>query len=132
MCYVNNIAYSSAPRLQDWIERAFLDVHVHVDANLPPEEPALHLIDPSDGLLDVVLLTQNPLTLQALRSVIIGDGNAQATVHLFQGKRVTVVTDPPQPLWIDGEECGQTPATIQVLAGAVEVIVPEAAAAKGA
>lgn len=123
MCYVNNIAYSSAPRLQDWVEKVFLDVRVHGDAT-PPEEQALHLIDPSDGLLDVVLLTQNPFSLRALRSVIVGDGDEQATVHLFQGKHVELVADPPQPLWIDGEECGRTPAEIQVVAGAVEVIVP--------
>jgi len=124
LCYINNIAYSSAPRLQDWVERVFLDVRVH-GGEAPPEEQALHLITPTDGLLDVVLLTQNPFSLRALRSVIVGAGEEQATVHLFQGQRVKLVADPPQPLWIDGEECGTTPANIQVIPGAIEVIVPE-------
>lgn len=125
MCYVNNVAYARTPRLQDWVERAFLDVQAHVDGEVVSlAEPALHAIDPSDGLLDVVLLTQDPFTLGALKSILVRSGEAQATVHLLQGKRIRISADPPQPLWIDGENHGETPATIQAVPGAVEVIVP--------
>ena len=81
--------------------------------------------DPSDGLLDVVLLAQNPFTLRTLKSIVVGNGDAQATDHLLQGRRIEVTAEPPQPLWIDGEECGKTPATIQVVAGVIELVVPQ-------
>ena len=125
MCYVNNIAYSRSPKLQDWVERTFLDVHVH--AGDEPEsavEPLLQTIDPTDGLLDIMLLSQDPFTLQALKSFVVRSGDAQATVHFRQGKRVRIEADPPQGLWIDGEACGTTPADIQIVPAAVEVVVP--------
>jgi len=125
MCYVNNVAYSRSPRLQDWVERTFLDVKVHHDDE--PEsaaEPLLQTIDPTDGLLDIMLLSQDPFTLQALKSFVVRSGDAQATVYFRQGKRVRIEADPPQGLWIDGEECGTTPADIQIVPAAVEVIVP--------
>ena len=81
-------------------------------------------IDPTDGLLDIMLLSQDPFTLQALKSFVVRSGDAQATVHFRQGKRVRIEADPPQGLWIDGEACGTTPADIQIVPAAVEVVVP--------
>lgn len=128
MCYVNNIAYAHTPRLQDWVERAFLDVKAHVGSEVvSAEQPILHAIDPCDGLLDVVLLTRDPFTLKALTSVLVRSEEMQATVHLLQGKRIRLTADPAQPLWIDGEEFGETPVTIEAIAGALEVVVPEPA-----
>ena len=125
LCYVNNIAYSRSPRLQDWIERTFLDMKVHEgDKAEPAGEPLLQTIDPTDGLLDIILLTQDPFTLQALKSVVVRDGEAQATVHFLQGKHIRIEADPPQGLWIDGEECGTTPAELQVVPQAISVVVP--------
>ncbi len=125
MCYVNNVAYSRSPKLQDWIERTFLDVKVHEgDEPESAEEPLLQTIDPTDGLLDIMLLTQDPFTLQALKSVVVRSGDAQATVHFLQGKHIHIEADPPQGLWIDGEECGTTPSDIQIVPAAVEVVVP--------
>jgi len=125
MCYVNNVAYSRSPKLQDWVERTFLDVKAHTGEEAESaEEPLLQTIDPTDGLLDIMLLTQDPFTLQALKSVVVRSGDEQATVHFLQGKRVRIEADPPQGLWIDGEECGTTPADIQIVPAAVEVVVP--------
>jgi diacylglycerol kinase family enzyme len=125
MCYVNNVAYSRSPKLQDWVERSFLDVKVHTgDGPESAGEPLLQTIDPTDGLLDIILLSQDPFTLQALKSFVVRSGDAQAAVHFRQGKRVRIEADPPQGLWIDGEECGTTPADIQIVPAAVEVVVP--------
>jgi diacylglycerol kinase family enzyme len=125
MCYVNNIAYSRSPRLQDWVERTFLDVKVHTgDEPESAAEPLLQTIDPTDGLLDIMLLSQDPFTLQALKSFVVRSGDSQATVHFRQGKRIRIEADPPQGLWIDGEECGTTPADIQIVPAAIEVIMP--------
>lgn len=125
MCYVNNVAYSRSPKLQDWVERTFLDVQIHTgDEPESAAEPLLQTIDPTDGLLDIMLLSQDPFTLQALKSFVVRSGDAQATVHFRQGKRVRIEADPPQGLWIDGEACGTTPADIRIVPAAVEVIVP--------
>ena len=125
MCYVNNVAYSRSPKLQDWVERTFLDVKVHGgDEPASAEEPLLQTIDPSDGLLDIVLLSQDPFTLQAFKSMVVRSGDAQATAHFIQGKHIRIEADPPQGLWIDGEECGTTPADIQIVPAAIEVVVP--------
>lgn len=124
MCYVNNIAYSRSPRLQDWVERTFLDVKVHTgDEPESAAEPLLQTIDPTDGLLDIMLLSQDPFTLQALKSFVVRSGDTQATVHFRQGKRVRIEADPPQGLWIDGEAWGTTPADIQIVPAAIEVVV---------
>lgn len=125
MCYVNNVAYSRSPRLQDWVERTFLDVKVHSgDEPTSAVEPLLQTIDPTDGLLDIVLLSQDPFTLQAFKSFVVRSGETQATVHFIQGKHIRIEADPPQGLWIDGEECGTTPADIQIVPAAIEVVVP--------
>ena len=125
MCYVNNVAYSRSPKLQDWLERTFLDVKVHAgDEPEPAAAPLLQTIDPTDGLLDIVLLSQDPFTLQAFKSMVVRSGDAQATVHFIQGKHIRIEADPPQGLWIDGEECGTTPADIQIVPAAIEVVVP--------
>lgn len=126
MCYVNNIAYSRAPQLQGWIERTLLDVHVHDgQSSESAAGTVLQTIDPSDGLLDIVLLTQDPFTLQAIKSFVVRDGDTQATVHFLQGKHIRIEADPPQGLWIDGEECGTTPAVLRVVPRAITVVVPE-------
>ncbi len=125
MCYVNNVAYSRSPRLQDWVERTFLNVKVHGgDEPASAAEPMLQTIDPTDGLLDIVLLSQDPFTLQAFKSVVVRSGETQATVHFIQGKHIRIEADPPQGFWIDGEECGTTPADIQIVPAAIEVVVP--------
>lgn len=126
LCYVNNIAYSRAPQLQDWLERTFLDVQVRNGSeNGNAQEPVLQTIDPTDGLLDIVLLTQNPFNIHAIKSFVMHSGEEQATVHFLQGKRIHIDADPPQPLWIDGEACGTTPATLQAVPQAITVVVPE-------
>ncbi len=126
LCYVNNIAYSRAPQLQDWLERLFLDVQVHNgDESSSAQEPVLQTIDPTDGLLDVVLLTQNPFNIHSIKSFVVHSGEEQATVHFIQGKRIHIDADPPQTLWIDGEECGTTPAYLQAVPRAITVVVPD-------
>jgi diacylglycerol kinase family enzyme len=39
-------------------------------------------------------------------------------------RRIVIDADPPQPLQLDGEVWGTTPATIEVVPGAAQVIVP--------
>ncbi len=127
LCFVNNIAYAKTPRLQNWVERFFLDVRAHDggDAVAVPE-PVLHTIDPSDGLLDVLLLVPETLTLTSLATALVRADETVARAHLFQGKRIRLETDPPQSVGIDGELLGDTPVTIEVVPHAIEVVVPNA------
>ncbi len=44
----------------------------------------------------------------------------------FSGRKVTVATDPPLPISIDGEVLAKTPITARVAAGVIEVMAPPA------
>jgi YegS/Rv2252/BmrU family lipid kinase len=42
----------------------------------------------------------------------------------FRGRTLRIATDPPLAISIDGEVCGKTPATVEIAARAIEVVVP--------
>jgi YegS/Rv2252/BmrU family lipid kinase len=42
----------------------------------------------------------------------------------FRGRKLRIATDPPLAISIDGEVCGKTPATVEIAARAIEVVVP--------
>jgi diacylglycerol kinase family enzyme len=44
----------------------------------------------------------------------------------FSGRKVTVATDPPLPISIDGEVLAKTPVTARVAAAVIEVMAPPA------
>lgn len=126
VCLVNNVGYSGAQRLSQLAERLFLDVKSHLGGEvIEPEQPVLQTIGPTDGLLDVILLTQDPLTLRSLSSLLIRNAESQATVHLFQGRRITIESTPPLPVNMDGEDGWATPGQFEIIPGAIEVLVPE-------
>jgi diacylglycerol kinase family enzyme len=47
-----------------------------------------------------------------------------ARAHLFQGKKITITTSPNQTIMLDGEASLDTPGEIEIMPGALEVIVP--------
>ena len=79
-----------------------------------------------DGALDVLVITRMPkLKLLALfPKVIAGQHTGHPAVRLFRARRLTLRCDPPQPLNIDGDVSGTTPAEITVRPGALSVIAP--------
>ena len=88
-------------------------------------------IAPDDGLLDVVVLRANSFS-QSLRAVwhllrvapsALGE---VAYVAHARGREVSVVTDPVQPVQLDGEPGGETPFTATVVPGAIQILVPGA------
>ena len=88
-------------------------------------------IAPDDGLLDVVVLRANSFS-QSLRAVwdllrvapsTLGE---VAYVAHARGREVSVVTDPVQPVQLDGEPGGETPFTATVVPGAIQILVPAA------
>lgn len=126
LCLVNNVGYSNSDRLRDIVERAFLEVQVHGDDSLETVDgTVLDQITPDDGLLDVVLITSTQSVLESIFSLPLRNkDSALAKAHLFQGKRISISTTSPQKITLDGEEGGQTPAEIELLPAAMEIIVP--------
>jgi diacylglycerol kinase family enzyme len=127
LCLVNNIGYSNSQRLQDLVERLFLDVHIHKGSGdpIPAESTVLNHISPEDGLLDVLLVGGEHSLLQSLSSLVIrSDDNALAKVHFFQGNRISIAATPVQPVLLDGEASCETPIQVEVIPRAIDVIVP--------
>ena len=51
-------------------------------------------------------------------------GESEAGIYAWQGREITLESDPPQSVWLDGEEYGPTPVTAKVMPATLEVIVP--------
>jgi diacylglycerol kinase family enzyme len=81
-------------------------------------------IQVDDGLLDVLLLSAKLESALALGSYALELDNRWSGLYHRQVSEISIVADPPQPLWLDGEYYGQTPVTIQVVPGAIQVVVP--------
>ena len=82
-------------------------------------------IDPSDGMLDVVVIRKAdlPTLLSVAASVISGSGRS-TELQRWQGREVVVEADPPQTVTVDGEIVEDTPLVVRVIPHAVRVIVP--------
>jgi diacylglycerol kinase (ATP) len=79
-----------------------------------------------DGCLDICLVAEvsKPTLLYNLTQIFSGRHVRCSAVTMLKAKCLTVDADPPQPLLIDGEVCGTTPATITLLPGALPFLVP--------
>jgi len=91
-------------------------------------------MDVSDGLLDVIVMQKaqwkklhSRLTsaLHLVRKKTEEPEEIRLVDH-WQARNVTVDADPPQLMHIDGDVRGQTPIHVQVVPGAVDIIVPSA------
>jgi diacylglycerol kinase (ATP) len=84
-----------------------------------------HAIDVGDGLLDVVLIedTSVPSLLAAAATAVTARELAGPMRH-WQAHEVTVVTDPPQPVAVDGELLDVERVTVRVVSQALKVVVP--------
>lgn len=87
-------------------------------------------IEADDGQLSITLATPKhqwgvvttaaDLFLSALQKRSV-EGE---TVHSCKAREVTVETDPPQDVYIDGEPCGTTPITVTCYPRSLTVLVP--------
>ena len=77
-----------------------------------------------DGELDVMVITAmpKPQLLALFPKVIAGQHAGHPAVRLFRARRLVIDCDPPQPLNIDGDVSGATPAEIVVEPAALKVI----------
>ena len=80
---------------------------------------------PDDGLLEVfVLNNKNIKTLAAAAERVIHLNTQTAQSFIIQGKKISIDTDPDQPVWTDGEYTGRTPISMEIVPDGLQVIVP--------
>ena len=82
---------------------------------------------PSDGLLDVVTIgdvTKRDLVL-TMPKIYRGTHLPHPKAEALRGRVVTVETDEPVPVELDGEQPGTTPARFEVLPGALGCGCPQ-------
>lgn len=79
-----------------------------------------------DGLLDLCLVgaVSKAALLYQLTQVFSGAHVKHPAVTMLRASKITFDADPPQPLLIDGEVLGTTPATVSLLPGALPMKVP--------
>ncbi len=78
-------------------------------------------VSPYDGLLDIVLLGKGFKGLASAIDRAAGIDEQWGISH-WQGREVTVESDPLKPVWCDGEPFGDTPKTIRIIPGAVQIL----------
>jgi diacylglycerol kinase (ATP) len=84
--------------------------------------------EPDDGLFDVLLIgdvTRAEL-LQTMPKLYRGTHLPHPKGELLRGRVVTVESEEPLPIELDGEQPGTTPARFEVVPGALRVRVPSA------
>lgn len=95
---------------------------------IPPLVRLRHGIVPDDGLLDVVMLRAGTM-VESVRAIwdLLADGPAHGRDHFVRfarGQEIQVVSDPVEPVQMDGEPAGLTPFTASIVPGALTVMVP--------
>jgi diacylglycerol kinase family enzyme len=80
-----------------------------------------------DGLFDILVINAGTFveTMDAAWRMITGLGHGGARVAFLSGKSVTIETDEPRPVEFDGELCGETPFTAEIVPGAINIVVPK-------
>jgi diacylglycerol kinase family enzyme len=78
----------------------------------------------SDGYLDLFAVTRGIQPLRAVSHHLFHLGDSQAGIYHWRGKEISLESDTPQDVWIDGELDGQTPFTASVIPQALEIVVP--------
>jgi diacylglycerol kinase (ATP) len=84
-----------------------------------------HRASVADGLLDVCIFPGRALALKFwyLLLVLLGRHDAHPDVIYRQVRELHVQARPPIPIQLDGEPAGQTPALVQIVPGALRVLV---------
>lgn len=87
--------------------------------------PAAPRADPEDGRFDVVAFPEMDLGRIAgmLPRTLLGRHQDHEEILSRRARRLEVTSDPPMPFNADGEQCGRTPVTFELLPGALSVVV---------
>jgi len=82
-----------------------------------------------DGRLDVCIVRARTAIdyLRVTRAVLLGQQRRSPNIHcLSAGRNISIGSDQPLPVQADGELIGHTPVQMELVPGAVRVIVPAA------
>jgi YegS/Rv2252/BmrU family lipid kinase len=79
---------------------------------------------PFDGLLDVFVVSRNPVSLMSAESRFLHLPTPDARLYYWRGCEITIEAKPEQTIWMDGEYHGASPVTAQVVPGALCVVAP--------
>ncbi len=88
-------------------------------------------LEADDGLLDVTIFAPAGIpgaiaaSYHLFQTALTGNPVTRPDVGYVRAQRVTIVTNPPQKLMLDGDLIGTTPATVECIPNAIAVIVPE-------
>jgi YegS/Rv2252/BmrU family lipid kinase len=84
-----------------------------------------------DGLLDVTIVAPANRTgaiaasYELLTSALKGDATTRPDIGYLRTKKLTITTEPPQKVVIDGEVRGTTPVTIECIPNGLTVFSPQ-------
>ncbi len=84
-----------------------------------------------DGLLDVTIIAPANRTgaiaasYELLTSALTGDATTRPDIGYLRAKKLTITTEPPQKVVIDGEVRGTTPVTIECIPNSLTVFSPQ-------
>ncbi len=81
-----------------------------------------HSYSVDDGLLDCFRIDQHDYSTLAAAALRFLD-LAKVTKFHRQARTIRIETQPDQPVWTDGEYIGRTPLTVDVMPGALSVVV---------
>jgi YegS/Rv2252/BmrU family lipid kinase len=92
---------------------------------IPPFFPLGSGIALDDGVFDVVVINAANALQGAgvVWRLVTGSGRSSGRIRYARGRRITVETEVPLPVQLDGEAGGVTPFTAEVVPGALNVIV---------
>lgn len=83
-----------------------------------------HTYSIDDGLLDCFVVDKDNLeTLVAATERFLAVPSAGASRYFRQARTVSLDVVPDQPIWADGEYIGRTPLSVDVLPGALRIVV---------
>jgi len=83
-----------------------------------------------DGLLDVTIIAPAnkagaiAVSYELLTSALKGDATTRPDIGYLRTKQLTITTEPPQKVVVDGEIMGTTPVTIECIPGSLTVFAP--------
>jgi len=112
------------------VARAAMILVANCGEVIPPWVRLRSGITHDDGLLDVVVLRADSFSdsVRAVWELLREGGTTAGTgpgfVGYARGKVITVETDPPEPMQLDGEPHGTTPFTAEIVPHAIDVITP--------
>lgn len=82
-------------------------------------------ISVSDGLLDVIVVRDDSIgSLISVGTQILGGTPNPDDFKHWQGREISIVADPPQPVTGDGEMWDDTPVSARVLPGVLPILTP--------